>query len=369
MSVLAALVALAFLPILASRADESAPSARSSYDHARHAPHVPECSTCHRYAAEASPGAEVPAPQFERPAESDCTGCHPFDRPSPAERVDRADPEVCGVCHALDERGRISLPAVQPRFPALDFDHRAHDQDSAAPCSACHDAEQLASRATPSMQGCMTCHDDALDGGCAICHLHDEVGRLIVDRPDHPRLVPTEWMGDLWHGSDFDTAHGVAARTKRDVCDSCHEPTFCEGCHLGEALEQRFHPAGWITLHGAAERSTDLDCETCHRGQEMCLTCHRRAGVSFDSPELGRTVPRGLSFHADTWSSRPEEHARDARRNLESCVSCHSAGDCLVCHASGPSPHGPGWGSRCSDLREVSPDTCLVCHATVPACR
>jgi hypothetical protein len=357
------------LPVLAVRADEPGPAARASFDHARHAPYLPDCSTCHRYAADASPGAEVPAPDFGRPAESDCTPCHPFERPSPAERVGRADPEVCGVCHALDESGRVALPSREPRFPALEFDHRDHDDASATPCSACHDAEQLVSGATPSMQGCMRCHEDALDGGCARCHLHDEVGRLLVDRPDHPRLVPPVWMGDLWHGPDFATAHVAAARTKRDACDSCHEPTFCEGCHLGEAVERRFHPAGWMTIHGPARRSSDLDCDTCHTGQETCLTCHRRAGASFDSPEIGRAVPRGDSFHTDLWSTRPEEHARDARRNLASCVSCHSAGDCLTCHASGPSPHGAGWGSRCDGLREVSPETCLVCHATVPVCR
>jgi hypothetical protein len=343
---------------------------RVRFDHARHAGHVGECSACHRYAAEGTaPGAEVPAPQFERPGEADCTPCHPFVRPAVAERVGRADPEACALCHPLDGAGRVALPAVAPRFPAVDFDHRAHDEASAAPCSACHDAAQLAARTTPSMRRCLACHDDALDGGCAECHLHDVRGRVLLDRPGHPRLIPTEWMGDLWHSSGFAQDHAVPARTRRDACDACHESTFCEGCHLGEALERRFHPAGWITAHGAARRSTELDCETCHRGQEMCLSCHRRAGVTLDSPELGRGVARGLEFHAEGWSLRPEEHARDARRNLSSCVSCHSGADCLACHATGVSPHGAGWSARCSGLRGTSPETCLTCHATVPECR
>ena len=351
------------------RHDREAAPARAIFDHARHAPYAPDCSGCHRAAAaDRMPGAEVAAPPFERPGEADCVGCHPFVRPAPAERVGVADPEVCGVCHVAGEDGRVALPAVLPRPPALDFDHRRHERDAQAPCSACHDVAQIDAGAPPAMQRCLTCHADALDGGCATCHLHDARGLLRVTRPGHPDLVPAEWMGELAHGSGFDTSHAVPARTRREVCESCHEETFCEGCHLGEAIERRFHPAGWTSAHGAAGRSTELDCDTCHRGQETCLACHRRAGATFDSPEVGRSVPRGSSFHAESWSLRPEEHARDARRNLASCVSCHSARDCLACHADGTSPHGSGFGSRCAGLREASPDTCLVCHASVPRC-
>jgi hypothetical protein len=353
-----------------SAPDPSSSSGRVHFDHARHAPYAPDCSACHRLAAEERmPGAAVPGRQFDRPVEADCTACHPFERPSPAERVGVADPEVCGLCHPLDDAGRIALPALAPRFPALDFDHRDHAAAApAATCVACHDAEQLASGRSPAMPRCMTCHADALDGGCARCHLHDERGRLVVDRPGHAPLRPAEWMGDLAHVPGFGESHGVVARTRRDACDSCHEETFCEGCHLGSAIEQRMHPAGWLSLHGAAGRSVDLDCETCHRGQEMCLACHRRAGAAEDSPELGRAVPRGLSFHPAGWSGNPEEHAREARRDLGSCVSCHTGRDCVVCHAT-VSPHGSGFGSRCAGLRDASSAICLECHATVPDCR
>ena len=345
-------------------------SGRVYFDHARHAPYTPDCSACHRLAAEERmPGAEVPGRQFERPVESDCTGCHPFTRPSPAERVGVADPEVCGLCHLLDDAGRVALPALAPRFPALVFDHR--DPFAKLPgvdCTACHDAEQIASGRCPTMQRCMTCHDDALDGGCARCHLHDERGRLIVDRPGHAPLRPAEWMGDLAHVPGFGESHGTAARTRRSTCDACHAETFCEGCHLGEAIEQRMHPAGWLALHGAASRSADLNCDTCHRGQEMCLACHRRTGATEDSPAVGGAVPRGLSFHPEGWATTPGEHAREARRDLGSCVSCHTGRDCVVCHAT-QSPHGSGFRSRCAGLRDTSPSTCLTCHATLPECR
>jgi hypothetical protein len=315
------------------------------------------------------PGAEVPAPQFERPGEDDCLACHPFERPAPAQRVGAADPDVCGLCHPVDGGGRVALPAVAPRFPAVDFEHRRHEESAGAPCEACHDPGQVDGGAPPPMPRCLACHEDAADGGCARCHLHDARGLLDVERRGRPRLVPAEWMGAIAHVADFERAHGPAARTRREVCRSCHEETFCEGCHLGEAIERRFHPAGWISAHGAAGRSLDAECDTCHRGQETCLACHRRSGASLDSPERGRGVPRGTSFHSATWRLDRGEHARDARRNLASCVSCHSARDCLACHARDFSPHGPGFGGRrCGRLREISPETCGVCHAVLPRC-
>jgi len=345
------------------------PSGRVRFDHARHAAHQPDCSACHRPTPpETAPGAATPAPDFERPREADCTGCHPFERPAPGPRTATADPEVCALCHPVDAAGRLALPAVAPRFPALAFDHRRHEDAAGAPCTACHDPARIAGGVPPPMTRCMTCHDDALEGGCARCHLHDARGRLTLRRPGRPELRPPAWMGDLAHVEDFARQHGVPARTRRDVCASCHEPSFCEGCHLGEAIERRFHPAGWLSAHGPASRGADLDCNTCHRGQETCLSCHRRAGLTLDSPRLGRDVPRGSSVHGESWALRPELHAREARRNLGSCVSCHTGRDCVTCHAV-VRPHGPDWNQRCSGLLATSPQTCAACHTRRPDCR
>ncbi|MDI7268965.1 MAG: hypothetical protein QME96_13335, partial [Myxococcota bacterium] len=90
------------------------------------------------------------------------------------------------------------------------------------------------------------------------------------------------------------------------------------------------------------------------------------SGAAWDSPEIGRSVPRGSSFNDGAWRGL---HGRDARANLASCVSCHSARDCTTCHSTGPSPHGSGFGARCSALADLSPGVCLPCHSTVPECR
>ncbi|MBN1771929.1 MAG: hypothetical protein JXB32_11740 [Deltaproteobacteria bacterium] len=344
------------------------PSGRVRFDHARHADHLPDCGACHRpSAASTSPGAEVPVPGFERPREADCTGCHPFERPVAGPRTATGDPEVCALCHPVDDAGRVSLPVVAARPPALDFDHRRHERAAGAPCVACHDAARIVGGTPPPMETCLTCHGDALDGGCARCHLHDGRGRLTLDRPGRPRLFPPAWMGVLAHVDDFAANHAVPARSRRAVCESCHESAFCEGCHLGAAVERRLHPAGWVSAHGAASRGADLECSTCHRGQETCLSCHRRAGATLDSPQVGHEVPRGTSLHGETWALRPELHAREARRDLGSCVSCHAGRDCVTCHAT-VRPHGRGWRRNCAGVREAAPETCATCHAATPSC-
>lgn len=345
------------------------PSGRVFFHHDRHAPYVPECGACHRYGdEEAIPGAEVRAPDFARPEEVDCLACHPFERLDPIDRGDGPDPEACGLCHPVDDRGRVALPAVLPRFRSLAFDHRRHERVSGAPCAACHDLRQIDSGNPPGMPTCLPCHPGALDGDCGRCHLHDGRGRLRTTLPRGKVLVPPAWMGTLAHVPGFDATHGPAARARRTVCARCHEDTFCQGCHLGTAAESRFHPAGWTSVHGPASRTSDLECETCHRAQDRCLGCHRLAGAAMDSPEIGRGVPRGASFHGPLWNADRTLHAREARRNLMSCVSCHAERDCLSCHQVGFDPHGRNFGSRCRRLAEVSPETCTRCHPVTPPC-
>ena len=57
-------------------------------------------------------------------------------------------------------------------------------------------------------------------------------------------------------------------------------------------------------------------------------------------------------------------HGVAARQNIESCVSCHSERDCLVCHSAQGgrrfNPHGPGFDPE--RLRRRNPQMCAACH-------
>lgn len=311
----------------------------------------------------------VPASHDGRPNES-CLLCHSSRPPAPPRAAGEPDPPACAMCHPVDAAGRVALPETTARPRALAFRHSRHEAASGAPCAACHTLAQADSGGNPDMRTCMTCHQDAARAGCARCHLHDGRGGLVTNLPDGRRLVPAAWMGDIAHDDGFDREHGRVARAADASCRQCHGEQFCQGCHLGVAGDRRFHGAGWFSMHGPSSRTSDLDCGTCHRRQDSCLACHRRAGVAADSPAAAGAG--GSRYHPEAWVTWDESdagmHSREARRNIGSCVACHSETDCLRCHAT-INPHGRGFGARCDRLRRRSPGACSPCHgASIPAC-
>jgi hypothetical protein len=311
----------------------------------------------------------IPADHAGR-TDDTCGMCHPASGPMQAvSSTSGPDPAVCALCHAVDDSGRVALPALPTPTPhVLTFRHANHEAKAGAPCDACHTLAQADSGLPPAMAVCLNCHESAKEENCSRCHLHDARGRLETELPDGRQLVPSAWWGAIGHVEGWEVEHGGAAGTEGTLCRSCHEQTFCEACHLGEGSERRFHGAGWISMHGPSSRSSDLDCNVCHRRQDTCLACHRRSGVAPDSPP-NPGGPAGSSYHPEGWvswtDSSPGTHSREARRNLGSCVACHSGRDCVTCHVA-VNPHGDGWESRCESLRSQSPEICAECHSPAP---
>lgn len=330
-------------------------------------PHVvdglPGCTSCHRPRGLRP----IPADHVDY-ADETCTTCHVVvPRPQSVAAREGPDAPVCALCHPVGADHRLALPALAaPPESGLVFSHAEHDAAAPASCETCHSLAQADAQRPPSMQLCMSCHQDAMTR-CARCHLADARGRLVTDLPDGRRLVPTAWWGATAHLADWDTTHDVAAWTDGEMCRNCHEQPFCEGCHLGLSTEGRFHGAGWLTLHGPAGRSSDLTCDTCHDRQGTCLACHRRAGVAADSPT--DAVPAGAGrYHPADWTFADSGHPREARRDLGTCISCHSEGHCFTCHR-GINPHGESFfQGSCNMLRRANRGLCLECHATVPRC-
>jgi hypothetical protein len=59
------------------------------------------------------------------------------------------------------------------------------------------------------------------------------------------------------------------------------------------------------------------------------------------------------------------EHSTEARRNLQSCQTCHPEGDvCVQCHSSGKvRPHPRSWRSTGSNIKDkTNARMCLKCH-------
>jgi hypothetical protein len=64
------------------------------------------------------------------------------------------------------------------------------------------------------------------------------------------------------------------------------------------------------------------------------------------------------------------EHREEARRNLQSCQTCHPDGeDCIQCHRAGAgfaNPHPRNWRSIKGVYQERNSRTCFKCHVTIP---
>lgn len=336
-----------------------------------HGPHLAEgmsCVRCHEAAgrdqpadeaadggAEATADAGVALPDHAAsatrpllPAESDCRDCH-------------TDPERdrCQRCHTEPERpGRYA-----ERDDDIHFAHDAHEAPSLGRCTRCHGSEARTEAAfrpgVPSMETCTgSCHAEAMRTlDCALCHTNLHRYRI-------------EDVSLLDHGPGFLRRHGTAAVADQTLCSQCHDPTFCEDCHLSapglplEVLDPTqqhrdfVHRGDFLARHpteAGLERGT---CLRCH-GTPFCDDCHEASGI-------GGGVAPG-SPHPPGWLDPLSAfgHARAARRDLLSCVACHEADaetTCVPCHRVGGiagTPHPPGFGLGADPLAH---GVCRTCH-------
>lgn len=249
--------------------------------------------------------------------DNDCSSCH-----VPEAKEIKPATEVCLNCHDEAMIKEVSFNGTSTHGPTWALTHRpiakAHRADALGQfnCSSCH-----------SQEYCLECHT----AGFA-----DEQGAF------GNNMVNV-------HRSEFQVSHPIAARTDPQLCTSCHEVRFCSDCHnafnAGRARTPSHRRTFDLGLNG--------DIDAIHAGIDatQCDACHLQGSVVPDF------------FH---WS---QDHAREARRNLVTCQSCHPEGDiCINCHsavggAGQFNPHGKGWSDRADRLNDASNGrTCRKCH-------
>ncbi len=347
------------------------------FDHTRHVTKLGvRCERCHP-AALAHPSVLGRARIAEVAACDECHGTDHSDR-SVVREGPSARGGACASCHVgyrADDGNRVA-PVVVPA-PNLRFDHKAH-ADRHIGCGQCHDAVEHVALATreqlPRMRVCLKCHHmdgpargDA-KGECTTCHLRLPDGRMRTRFPNG-QLVPPPSSNGAGHTPDFVTTHKRAAASDSSACGTCHTERECADCHDGRIRPRQLHPNDWISMHPSAARRDSPRCTGCHHQQSFCQRCHARAGLAMSgtSAQRARVHPAGWASLAGGGRSA-NQHAREAQRNLNACVSCHLERDCVVCHASagrsglGINPHPPGFSSRCRAALTRNSRPCLVCH-------
>jgi hypothetical protein len=330
-----------------------------TFSHAKHEKRGVQCAACH-------PGALTSQSAVDNllPTEAECRVCHAIERDKP-DKV--ATPTArCISCHptyAPDKPVERVYVAPAP----LKFAHAAH---TATPCSGCHGDLSKVDLATrrhlPTMASCISCHREGTqERRCADCHM-TKLGGLLETETIHGSLVPKHTgLGDA-HRPGFSKDHRQEAMQQDATCSACHDRSECITCHQGVTRPLEFHRGNYLLAHAVEARRGTPDCSACHRAQSFCVGCHERSGIGTRAPSEFGAAPG--SFHPANWAT---SHARDAKRNIQTCASCHREDDCLRCHSAEPmsmraSPHPKGWAgsAKCKALDSKNRRMCLKCHIT-----
>lgn len=228
------------------------------------------------------------------------------------------DKGVCLNCHKREDVSAVLLRETKTHGPVWALNHRAEAKGGAIDCSACHEQSD-----------CLECHK----AGFA-----DEMGAF------GNNMVNV-------HRSDFHVTHPLTARNDQRLCSSCHEPKFCESCHDAFRVRRRnVESPSHRYVFDMGNGTNEVPAFHTGFDKSTCDGCHQTMGAE---PEL------------HDWAIG---HAREARRSLGTCQTCHPEGDiCLRCHSARSSlafnPHGNDWGDIKDNLRKASNGkTCRKCH-------
>lgn len=174
------------------------------------------------------------------------------------------------------------------------------------------------------------------------------------------------------HDTDWVRNHRLVADKSVNNCGQCHKQSDCLDCHQGGGIGADFRSTGsrhdympkshrtdFINIHPIQAASNPQQCYRCHE-QKQCLECHNK----YPMGDLRIKSHTALGPNGQQYSpASAQEHAAEARRNLQSCASCHPDGDaCIRCHKTGAvNPHPRNFKSGNWKDRTKG-KVCLKCH-------
>ncbi|MEW6509641.1 MAG: cytochrome c3 family protein [Bacteroidota bacterium] len=289
-----------------------------------------------------------------------CTDCHPTGKSSTnaADNL-RSTHDNCVSCHeeqinntcAYCHKDPDNIQAAPAPERTLLFSHAQHAAMKDVECATCHaglDTVEYAGPANmPGMATCTTCHNNVTaTNACESCHT------------SFTNLIPANHLA-----ADFKKEHRQMTRLgELEVsCATCHSQNFCAECHgatplvqLGQsalmadpsprvapgsdsprAMElQMVHSMNYRFTHGIDAKAKSADCYTCHSSRDFCAKCHAEGDNL--APGERPAWHLGAGFATLGVGSGGGRHAEFARRDIESCMSCHDVrgGDpvCITCH-------------------------------------
>lgn len=289
-----------------------------------------ECADCHSNVTES-----VDFSTSLYPTMDECASCH-----------DVEDDENCEMCHYED----VYEPLI-PSSTEIIFNHKLHLTEQNLECETCHqglgdvDYSFESEKALAGMETCFTCHNNTTvaSNACEQCHLATD--NLLPE--DHKEV-------------GFFKNHKFA---NSENCQMCHnEETFCADCHVAtigieesnldndfytpysphnyvdgtkQQVITRVHDLNFRFTHGIDAKGKTENCQSCHQTETFCAECHASEDGDFaigGIMPLSHTSPNFL-----TGLTPGSEHAILAKRDIESCASCHDTQgadpNCILCHS------------------------------------
>lgn len=204
------------------------------------------------------------------------------------------------------------------------------------------------------------------------------------------------------HGSFWVKEHRLYKEQLPNNCADCHQQSFCLDCHKGGGIDRdlqastsgvdympKSHRTDFREVHPIKAADNPQACYRCHDSKKFCNECHTKFNPNdlrvlshrkgWSDLRVGQGGPKHATFattqcrqcHPDSvlpkheWSA---SHAREARKNLMSCETCHPDGDvCAKCHSAKSglkiSPHPRNWSRVSGKLSRASNNrTCIKCH-------
>jgi c(7)-type cytochrome triheme protein len=327
-----------------------------------------------------------------------CSDCHTA-APKSISSSDKlfGDHNSCQTCHQEQIDSSCEFCHTQKDDPVgfenpkreLIFTHEKHLLMEDVQCETCHkgleDVDYASGKNMPNMESCNTCHNNTkATNQCETCHT------------DFSSLIPNNH-----NEADFKKDHKTLVRVgAMDLsCSTCHEETFCQQCHDGASLINfgkdgymseptiRFtrrdspkmlnlqiaHDLNYRFTHSIDAKSKKTDCNSCHEKESFCSTCHQ-AGGNITQSYFKPKWHDASNFTTFGVGSGGGLHSDMARRDIESCASCHDVEGadpaCIRCHVdndgvknTNPKTHKTSYMKGEEGIwHETNGAVCYTCH-------
>lgn len=337
---------------------------------------------------------------------TDCASCHTAVSESTTLDM-RLLPEktVCATCHDVNDEKNCKQCHYENVYeplilnnPEVIFSHKFHLKDQKMVCENCHKGLDMVAysfespESKPVMPTCYSCHNNqtVATNVCESCH--KSTANLLPE--DHKQV-------------SFSKNHKFNATSEKANCQMCHSNSFCESCHASTSMitekntardfyvpyspdkfidntkQQvitRVHDLNYQYTHGIDAKGKTSECQSCHQVETFCVSCHN-SSVKGDFALEGTTPfshrqPNFVTIGVGTGGG---QHAILARRDIESCSSCHDVQgadpNCILCHNdpdgklyTNPKTHVSGYmRSEHGDWHNDRGSVCFTCHTDANA--